>query len=38
MELELALRVGFLPQNIFFNGPFKHQKETMDYLKYGRTS
>ena len=35
MELELALKVGFLPQNIFFNGPFKHQKETSDYLKLG---
>jgi diaminopimelate decarboxylase len=35
MELELALRVGFLPQNIFFNGPFKHQKETSNYLRLG---
>ena len=35
MELELALKVGFLPKNIFFNGPFKHQKETLDYLKLG---
>ncbi len=35
MELELALKVGFLPQNIFFNGPFKHQKETLNYLKQG---
>ena len=24
MELKLALKVGFLPENIFFNGPFKH--------------
>jgi diaminopimelate decarboxylase len=35
MELELALKIGFLPQNIFFNGPFKHQKETSNYLKLG---
>ena len=35
MELELALKVGFLPQNIFFNGPFKHRKETLDYLTKG---
>ncbi|HCK03744.1 MAG TPA: hypothetical protein DHV86_03120 [Methylophilaceae bacterium] len=35
MELELALKVGFLPCNIFFNGPFKHQKETSDYLRLG---
>ena len=35
MELELALKVGFLPREIFFNGPFKHQKETKDYLKQG---
>lgn len=35
MELELALKVGFLPKNIFFNGPFKHKKETLDYLKLG---
>ena len=35
MELELALKVGFLPQNIFFNGPFKHQEETLNYLKLG---
>ncbi len=35
MELELALKVGFLPSNIFFNGPFKHQEETKNYLKQG---
>lgn len=35
MELELALKVGFLPQNIFFNGPFKHQNETEKYLALG---
>ena len=35
MELELALRVGFLPKNIFFNGPFKHKKETQDFLSLG---
>ena len=35
MELELALKIGFLPQNIFFNGPFKHQKETSNYLRLG---
>ena len=35
MELELALKVGFLPQNIFFNGPFKHQEETLYYLELG---
>ena len=35
MELKLALKVGFIPQNIFFNGPFKHQKETLSYLKLG---
>ncbi len=35
METELALKVGFLPQNIFFNGPFKHKKETLKYLKLG---
>ena len=35
MELELALKAGFPPQNIFFNGPFKHQEETSDYLKLG---
>ncbi len=35
MELELALKVGFHPRNIFFNGPFKHQAETSNYLKLG---
>lgn len=35
MELELALKVGFNPNNIFFNGPFKHQNETLNYLKLG---
>ncbi len=35
METELALKVGFLPKNIFFNGPFKHKKETLKYLKLG---
>ena len=35
MELELALKVGFLPHNIFFNGPFKHREETSNYLKLG---
>ena len=35
MELELALKVGFLPHNIFFNGPFKHQEETSNYLRLG---
>tara|TARA_B110001450_G_scaffold219842_1_gene214993 strand:- start:2212 stop:3474 length:1263 start_codon:yes stop_codon:yes gene_type:complete len=35
MELELALKVGFLPKNIFFNGPFKHQKETLEFLSLG---
>ena len=35
MELELALRVGFPPSRIFFNGPFKHRSETSDYLKRG---
>ncbi len=35
MELELALKVGFLPHNVFFNGPFKHQEETKNYLKQG---
>lgn len=35
MELELALKVGFEPSKIFFNGPFKHQKETLDYLRLG---
>tara|TARA_B100001248_G_scaffold38367_1_gene24553 strand:- start:6027 stop:7286 length:1260 start_codon:yes stop_codon:yes gene_type:complete len=35
MELELALKVGFIPQNIFFNGPFKHEKETSEYLSLG---
>ena len=35
MELKLALKVGFLPENIFFNGPFKHKDETLEYLKNG---
>ena len=35
MELELALKVGFLPKNIFFNGPFKHMKETQEFLSLG---
>lgn len=35
MELKLALKVGFLPNNIFFNGPFKHKNETLEYLKSG---
>ncbi len=35
MELELALKVGFLPCNIFFNGPFKHQEETKNFLRQG---
>ena len=35
MELRLALEVGFIPQNIFFNGPFKHIEETKKYLKMG---
>ena len=35
MELELALKVGFLPKNIFFNGPFKHKKETQEFLSLG---
>ena len=35
MELELALKVGFIPENIFFNGPFKHKEETFNYLKLG---
>ena len=35
MELELALKVGFLPKNIFFNGPFKHKKETLEFLSSG---
>lgn len=35
MELELALKVGFLPKNIFFNGPFKHKKETLEFLSLG---
>ncbi len=35
MELELALKVGFQPKNIFFNGPFKHKEETLNYLKLG---
>ena len=30
-----ALKVGFLPENIFFNGPFKHKDETLEYLKNG---
>ena len=35
MELELALKVGFHPKNIFYNGPFKHIEETLNYLKLG---
>ena len=35
MELELALKIGFLPKNIFFNGPFKHMKETQEFLQLG---
>ena len=35
MELELALKVGFSPYRIFFNGPFKHKEETKNYLKLG---
>lgn len=35
MELELALKVGFLPKNIFFNGPFKHKKQTLNFLSLG---
>ena len=35
MELELALKVGFLPKNIFFNGPFKHKRETLEFLSLG---
>lgn len=35
MELDLALKVGFLPEEIFFNGPFKHRVATLDYLKRG---
>ena len=35
MELELALKVGFSPYKIFFNGPFKHKEETKNYLKLG---
>lgn len=35
MELELAIKVGFLPKNIFFNGPFKHIKETQEFLSLG---
>lgn len=35
MELELALKVGFAPHQIFFNGPFKHQEDTLNYLKLG---
>ena len=35
MELELALKLGFLPKNIFFNGPFKHKKETQEFLSLG---
>jgi diaminopimelate decarboxylase len=35
MELELALRVGFAPEQIFFNGPFKHKKETLEFLSLG---
>ena len=35
MELELALKVGFLPKNIFFNGPFKHKRETQEFLSLG---
>ncbi|MDA8958848.1 hypothetical protein N9F11_00355 [Akkermansiaceae bacterium] len=35
MELELALKVGFSAENIFFNGPFKHREETSNYLGLG---
>lgn len=35
MELELAIKVGFDPRKIFFNGPFKHKRETFKYLKLG---
>ena len=35
MELELALKVGFNYKNIFFNGPFKHEKETLEFLSKG---
>lgn len=35
MELELALKVGFKPAQIFFNGPFKHTQETIEYLRQG---
>lgn len=35
MELELALKVGFLPENIFFNGPFKHINQTKEFLSLG---
>lgn len=35
MELELALKVGFSSKNIFFNGPFKHKKETLEFLSLG---
>ena len=35
MELKLALKVGFAPSNIFFNGPFKHKKETCEALSMG---
>ena len=35
MELKLAMKVGFLPKNIFFNGPFKHRKVTQEFLTLG---
>ena len=35
MELQLALEIGFEPTRIFFNGPFKHRQQTVEYLRQG---
>jgi diaminopimelate decarboxylase len=35
MELELALKMGFDPKKIFFNGPFKHFEASSKLLESG---
>lgn len=35
MELELALKMGFDPKEIFFNGPFKHFEASSKLLESG---
>lgn len=37
MELKLARKIGFNEHNIFFNGPFKHEDFTKDFLSKGGT-